>query len=80
MDPLLGSVMFKMVSVTASGVLAIGLGLAGCAALDQSKPSAGRHCLGSEGVANQANPANHDWFEYKSFAIQRERLNCAFCA
>ena len=40
MDPLQGSVMFKMVSVAASGVLALGLGLAGCAALDQSKPSA----------------------------------------
>ena len=28
----------------------------------------GRHCLRSEGVANQANPANHDWFERQIIA------------
>ena len=32
--------MVKLVSVAASGLVAIGLGLSGCAALDQSKPSA----------------------------------------
>ena len=37
---MLGGVMFKLVSVAASGLVAIGLGLSGCAALDQSKPSA----------------------------------------
>jgi len=36
----LGGVVFKLVSVAASGLVAIGLGLSGCAALDQSKPSA----------------------------------------
>ena len=30
--------MFKLVSVAASGLVLIGLGLSGCAALDQSKP------------------------------------------
>ena len=39
MDPLLGSDMVKMISVAASGLVALGLGLAGCAAFDQSKPS-----------------------------------------
>ena len=37
---MLGGVVFKLVSVAASGLVAIGLGLSGCAALDQSKPSA----------------------------------------
>ena len=37
---MLGGVMFKLASVAASGLVAIGLGLSGCAALDQSKPSA----------------------------------------
>ena len=37
---MLGGVMFKLVPVAASGLVAIGLGLSGCAALDQSKPSA----------------------------------------
>ena len=37
---MLGGVMFKLVSMAASGLVAIGLGLSGCAALDQSKPSA----------------------------------------
>ena len=37
---MLSGVMFKLVSVAASGLVAIGLGLSGCAALDQSKPSA----------------------------------------
>ena len=37
---MLGGVMFKLVSVAASGLVAIGLGLSGCAASDQSKPSA----------------------------------------
>ena len=37
---MLGGVMVKLVSVAASGLVAIGLGLSGCAALDQSKPSA----------------------------------------
>ena len=40
MDSVLGGVMVKLVSVAASGLVAIGLGLSGCAALDQSKPSA----------------------------------------
>ena len=39
MDPLLVSDMVKMISVAASGLVALGLGLAGCAAFDQSKPS-----------------------------------------
>ena len=39
MDSLLGSVMVKMISAAASGLVALGLGLAGCAAFDQSKPS-----------------------------------------
>ena len=37
---MLDSVMFKLVSVAASGLVAIGLGLSGCAASDQSKPLA----------------------------------------
>ena len=37
---MLGGVMFKLVPVATSGLVAIGLGLSGCAALDQSKPSA----------------------------------------
>ena len=37
---MLRGVMVKLVSVAASGLVAIGLGLSGCAALDQSKPSA----------------------------------------
>ena len=37
---MLGGVMFKLVLVATSGLVAIGLGLSGCAALDQSKPSA----------------------------------------
>ena len=36
---MLGGVMFKLVSVAASGLVAIGLGLGGCAEFDQSKPS-----------------------------------------
>ena len=40
MDPLLGSDMVKMISVAASGLVALGFGLSGCAAFDHSKPSA----------------------------------------
>ena len=36
---MLGGVVFKLVSVAASGLVAIGLGVSGCAAFDQSKPS-----------------------------------------
>ena len=40
MHPILGGIMVKLVSVAASGLLAMGLGLSGCAALDQNKPAA----------------------------------------
>ncbi|HCA60933.1 MAG TPA: cupin domain-containing protein [Synechococcales bacterium UBA12195] len=40
MHPMLSGSMFKLVSVAAPGLVAIGLGLGGCASFDQNKPAA----------------------------------------
>ena len=79
---MLGGVMFKLVSVAASGLVAIGLGLSGCAALDQSKPSA-QSDTASATKELQIRPIlqTTTGLSGKSFAYpEGERLNCACCA